>query len=134
MKVLEEHKQREFEEMQRQEAVRRLEDEKATRAQARLNKLSSLGEQPSSGAGVYTIQFRLPDGKSVRRRFQTSDTVQVLATFIEGHELLDVDGNEIHHWEFMMNYPRKTYTRDSALTLIEAGIPDQTVLYVREVL
>jgi hypothetical protein len=125
---------REYEEQQKQEAIRKLGEELNAKKQARLDKLNSLGEQPEAGAGVFTIQFRLPDGKSIRRRFLTENTLEVLATFVEGHELLDVDGNEIHNWEFMMNYPRKTYPRDSTLTLIEAGIPDQTVLYVREVL
>eukprot|EP00475_Leptophrys_vorax_P038250 TRINITY_DN6712_c0_g1_i1.p2 TRINITY_DN6712_c0_g1~~TRINITY_DN6712_c0_g1_i1.p2 ORF type:complete len:472 (+),score=122.13 TRINITY_DN6712_c0_g1_i1:218-1633(+) len=134
MKLLEEQKQREYEEEQRQLVLKKVQEEIAAKNTARLNKLNSLGEQPDSGAGVFTIQFRLPDGKSIRRRFLVSDTIQTLAAFVEGHELLDVDGNEIHNWEFMMNYPRKTYARDALSTLTDAGIPDQTVLYVREVI
>lgn len=125
---------RESREKELEELAKKEKEEQEKLAVIRREKAAKVPAEPENGNECIRIQFRLPDGKSIRRKFHTTDSLVHLSNFIESHELLDVDGNHIDDWEFMLSYPRKTFRKYESLTLIEAGIPDQTVIYVREYL
>jgi hypothetical protein len=132
-KLQEEQKKRAEEEQKRLDMIREADLAKKKKEEERAAKLLAFPPEPENGKDVYTIQLRLPNGKTIRRRFNSSATFDLLANFVSCHELIDLEGHEIVNWEFVMNYPKKSFSNDSKQSLIEAGVPDQSVLFIREV-
>jgi hypothetical protein len=133
-RVEEEQKRQKLqEEQKRLDMIREADLAKKKKEEERAAKLLAFPPEPENGKDVYTIQLRLPNGKTIRRRFNSSATFDLLANFVSCHELIDLEGHEIVNWEFVMNYPKKSFSNDSKQSLIEAGVPDQSVLFIREV-
>lgn len=93
--------------------------------------LSLMTEEPKEGPDVYTLQFRLPNGKSKTRNFLSSSKISDIYDYIWiiEHEIgLE---SELNEYTIMQNIPVKHFT-DKALTLKEAGIEKRAVLIVKE--
>jgi hypothetical protein len=133
-KILLEKKLKEEEEQQRQTEIMKEEARKEAKRLERETLLKSLTSEPDEKSGKpVTIQFRLPNGTAVKRRFNPLDTIAILYKFVQCHELSDVDGVEIVHWEIVTNFPPKAY-KDMSQTLQDAGLSGPCVLFVKEVL
>ncbi|KAF8581450.1 UBX-domain-containing protein [Ramaria rubella] len=109
----------EAEKTAREEAVRQVELEKKNQEEKRKRwrrwAQRHLGDEPSSGV---RIGVRLPDGRRAIRRFNESDDLEVLYTFVDG-QLYPDDGegnggenapsDYVHQWEFKLAvaFPRR---------------------------
>lgn len=94
--------------------------------------LSKLTAEPELGTkGSVALQFRLPDGKQINRRFMESDKLQHVFVFIDGQDLV-LDNHTIEKWELVANYPKRTLSNPD-ITLAEADLKGRAVLFVQEI-
>ncbi|CAM9239967.1 unnamed protein product [Discosporangium mesarthrocarpum] len=144
---LEEDRRRkeEQEELQRtkareeEEARQRQQEEavsEALREKERLERLSSLRsqirEEPPPGPEATRVRLQLPNGSKVDRRFGKDEKVGQVRSFLNIH--FESAGIPITNFSMSTNFPRKTYAQgqDDGLTLVEAGLHPQSVLYVHD--
>ncbi len=137
----EEAKERErqlAEEKVREDEARRVADEQARileaqqrKVQVRAEKLASLPAEPDAGKDVVQLQLRLPDGRTISRRFATSDTLLWLFTWVESQELLTVDGQEVLVWEVIVLHPKRVLS-DARQTLHAVGLVGRAIVFVQE--
>ena len=127
----EERERREREE--REERVRMEEAKERTKLEDAKMLLEKSGGEPdvSTKVGVARMRFTLPNGKRVDRRFNSSDTVEVVRAFLTMH--FDETGVDIKNFGLSTNFPKKTFgDEDSKLTLEEAGLAPQAVVMVQD--
>ena len=124
----------------REEAATQAELEKAmdlsrqlSRQQSAGQKKESLPEEPAAGPTTTTVQVKLPDGKSLRRRFPQSCTLAVVRDwlFTVFH---DRDIN-ITNYSLNSSFPKRTFMdedADNSLTLVSAGLHPQGSLFLQD--
>ncbi|GAM19486.1 hypothetical protein SAMD00019534_026610 [Acytostelium subglobosum LB1] len=82
--------------------------------------------EPPKGPESTHIIFKLPDDTKIERRFNSTDTIQTLAYFLDG------SGVELENYQFSMTFPRKVFGKQQYnLTLKETDIHPQCLLNVR---
>eukprot|EP00735_Rhodelphis_limneticus_P003270 TRINITY_DN14724_c0_g1::TRINITY_DN14724_c0_g1_i1::g.21545::m.21545 TRINITY_DN14724_c0_g1::TRINITY_DN14724_c0_g1_i1::g.21545 ORF type:complete len:512 (+),score=66.59,sp/Q5REY7/UBXN7_PONAB/33.23/6e-45,UBX/PF00789.15/8.6e-15,UBA_4/PF14555.1/3.5e-14,Thioredoxin_7/PF13899.1/1.3e-09,UIM/PF02809.15/0.012,UIM/PF02809.15/1.9e+03,CUE/PF02845.11/0.064,CUE/PF02845.11/5.1e+03,DRY_EERY/PF09750.4/1.4 TRINITY_DN14724_c0_g1_i1:49-1536(+) len=121
-------KQREKEEEER----RRLQAEETERLrkqqeeEEKQRKLRSLPPEPApTDTDVATIQFRMPNGPPIARRFRTFDHIQSLYDFVASVENAPAD------FDIIQSFPRKTF-HPSTRTLQEEGLLKSVALLVSQ--
>ncbi|CAG9332235.1 unnamed protein product [Blepharisma stoltei] len=106
-------KKEEEEEMKKQ----MIEEEK------RKQKEESIGAEPNPGPDIAAINFRMPDGKKIERRFQKDKKIEILYDYIETSGLKNFD--------ILTNFPSKVLD-EKQVTLEAAGLFPKSVVYVRD--
>merc|ERR1712205_247032 len=100
----EERKMQEVIEFSKKEAA---EAEHESVVQKRKERFASVPEEPPQGHKPATkVKVSLPDGSQLMRRFDGTNTVQVLYDWVGGYETL-VDREECSEFELVMTFPRK---------------------------
>lgn len=77
---------------------------------------------------IVTVQFRLPDGSKLQRRFDRADRLQTVFDFVtlQGHP---VSSGAV---QLQLNFPRRILSEmDSSLTLRQVGLASQETVYVQ---
>ena len=120
---VEEALKREEEERERLEAQKEIEKKELFS-----KKLKSLPAEPTSG-DILSLAFRLPHGKRLQRKFDTSNSVEVLYDFIDTHPEFPAEQVDFTY-TLISNYPKKEFPR-SSLSLKESGVPNNTVLEMK---
>jgi len=81
---------------------------------------------------ITQIIYRLPNGDKIQRRFYQNEKVEVLFKFLESRTEEQVPKN----FELVINYPRKVFSKTEKtglnITLSEAQLVPQAVLFVKE--
>lgn len=90
----------------------------------RINKQKTIGPEPSPGPDIVVMNFRMPDGKKVERRFHKSTQVENLYDYIE---TLGSTNFDIIH-----GFPAKAL-EVKTITLEEAGLYPKSLVYVRDI-
>jgi len=121
---------------EREEEKRRLEEEARIKVEALKRKRDELPEEPAADTPrgeCSNIKFNLPNGNNLRRRFKATDLLQHVRDFVEV-SLDDMEDNTIENFELVMNFPKKRFSRDDdhSLTIKEAGLVPQAVLFVQD--
>lgn len=84
-----------------------------------------LSPEPSiSEEGAVRIQFRLPNGKKVIRRFLGTDLVALLYTFVEESCTGEGQGRQL---QLKSGFPPKSLEEKTDLTISDAGLAGETV-------
>ncbi|CAM9593059.1 unnamed protein product, partial [Discosporangium mesarthrocarpum] len=123
-----EARQRELEEEEERQRERARAEKEKEDSKRRDHKAKELGPEPLAAAaeGVSTVMLRLQDGSRVKRRFLRSDNMgRVL-------DWADVQGVDLSAQQLSMSFPKTTFTypRDANLSLEEAGLGKQAMLFV----
>jgi len=85
-----------------------------------------LPPEPEVGTvGAVRIQFRLPDGKRVTRRFLKSDSVKILFAFVHRHLLNEGCGRRI--FELKAGFPPKDLLSLCDLTIEKANLSGESI-------
>jgi hypothetical protein len=110
------------------EAIRREAADEAARLEARRAKGDALPAEPAASApGVARIAVRLPDGRRLDRRWAAGSTLQLVVDWVEATDSDSYDVTLVSH------FPRREFSRaEHGLTLEEAGLTPQALLFVRE--
>eukprot|EP00026_Physarum_polycephalum_P006154 Phypoly_transcript_06195.p1 GENE.Phypoly_transcript_06195~~Phypoly_transcript_06195.p1 ORF type:complete len:533 (+),score=100.93 Phypoly_transcript_06195:124-1722(+) len=132
-KMREEQERAEREERERREREEKEERERAEREQvkSRAREIRRRNIPPeSTEKEAVLLVVKLPDGKQVRRKFKTGDTIQTVLDFVdcsqpEGEEIYDYAEDYV----LVANFPRKVFT-DPTATLRDAGLTIPSTLFV----
>jgi len=110
------------------EAEAREEAVEVARVDARRLKGEALPPEPEAGLpDVSRVAVRLPDGRRLDRRWLKSTKLQLLVDWVSSVELDTYDVG------LVSQYPRREFTMaDHGLSLEEAGLHPQAMLFVRE--
>jgi hypothetical protein len=84
---------------------------------------------PSSTVFGAPHRIMLPNGSKIDRKFLASGTIEAVRDFIDVH--LGDNGIPIETYSLSTNYPKRTFENDS-ITLTDAGLHPQSVLYVQD--
>jgi ATPase subunit of ABC transporter with duplicated ATPase domains len=108
-----------------------LELSKALDKEATLKRLrESLVPEPPSGPDTTKIRLQLPNGSKIDRRFPSTSTIGAVRNFVDVY--LSENGLEhIEHYSVGTNFPKQIFSDDS-ISLREAGLHPQSVLYVQD--
>eukprot|EP00013_Stygamoeba_regulata_P024628 CAMPEP_0177652888 /NCGR_PEP_ID=MMETSP0447-20121125/13409_1 /TAXON_ID=0 /ORGANISM="Stygamoeba regulata, Strain BSH-02190019" /LENGTH=200 /DNA_ID=CAMNT_0019156241 /DNA_START=195 /DNA_END=798 /DNA_ORIENTATION=- len=106
----------------RKEAVERAVAQKAQREERELQKLQSLSvslpPEPAPAPSATMLEFRLPCGEKFTRRFNNTDTIGLVRTFVESQRLkFRVPAS----FELVASFPKRML-HDNAPTLAAAGL------------
>jgi len=89
-------------------------------------------EPAATEQNIAQIIYRLPNGDKIQRRFYQNEKVEVLFKFLESRTEEQVPKN----FELVINYPRKVFSKTEKMglnvTLNEAKLVPQAVLFVKE--
>lgn len=93
-----------------------------------------VGEEPENNPKVNTrLQLKYPDGSRTIRRFPKTSTVNLVRDFIDIEIITKNLG--IENYSLNLNFPKRTFhntdEESNALTLEEAGLHPQAVLFVQ---
>ena len=125
----EEEKKRMKEELEFQERKQQQQEQREKRAE-RIKE--NLPDEPAEDEeGVTTVQFRMPHGSEVQRRFRKTDTIGLLYDYI--YSLGAEPGFESSSGDFVIiqNFPKKIFD-DRDRTLEEEGLYPRCKLYLKE--
>jgi len=86
-------------------------------------KKAALISEPSDGAGVSTIRFRLPDGRTFNRRFDTASLISDVADY------LITEGVDMRKHMIVGAFPVKNFT-DMSLSLRDADLKGRVAVNV----
>jgi len=90
-------------------------------------------EPAATEQNITQLVFRLPNGDKLQRRFYQNEKVEVLFKFLESRMEEQIPKN----FELIINYPRKVFSKtmkiDLNLTLLEAQLVPQAVIFIREI-
>eukprot|EP00614_Pseudopedinella_elastica_P026910 CAMPEP_0172619406 /NCGR_PEP_ID=MMETSP1068-20121228/93177_1 /TAXON_ID=35684 /ORGANISM="Pseudopedinella elastica, Strain CCMP716" /LENGTH=221 /DNA_ID=CAMNT_0013426151 /DNA_START=353 /DNA_END=1018 /DNA_ORIENTATION=- len=139
-RVLAADRQREQERLERQQeaddAKSQAELEAALEMSLKLDKEASLkrkrdglAAEPAPGPETTKLRLQLPNGSKLDRRFNASVTLQEVRNFIDVY--LGDNELSIESYSLSTNFPRRVYNED-AISLREAGLHPQSVLYVQD--
>mmetsp|Transcript_10579 Transcript_10579/g.24649 ORF Transcript_10579/g.24649 Transcript_10579/m.24649 type:complete len:214 (+) Transcript_10579:2-643(+) len=92
-------------------------------------KRDRLGAEPPAGTDTTKLRIMLPNGSKIDRKFLASGTIEAVRDFIDVH--LGDNGIPIETYSLSTNYPKRTFENDS-ITLTDAGLHPQSVLYVQD--
>jgi hypothetical protein len=110
------------------EAAMREAADEAARLEARRRKGDALPPEPEAGGeGVTRLAVRLPDGRRLDRRWSKDDALQSVVDWVEA---VDADSYDV---ALVSHFPRREFgPADRALTLEQAGLHPQAMLFVKE--
>jgi FAS-associated factor 2 len=119
---------------ERENEERRIQEEQERErqiAEAETNRLETAKSmlRPEPASGGTRIQFQLPSGKKLDRRFENDETVASLKSFLTLH--FAEHNPEIRNIALSTNFPKKNYDQDG-LTLTDSGLAPQAVLMVQD--
>jgi phosphomannomutase len=115
------------------EAEQRAIAEAEAQERERVRILNSLPDEPDAAdKSAVALQFRLPDGRQVARRFSGTEPLATIFVYLGTQELKDTAGETIKQWELIAHYPKRALT-DRTQTLKDAGLVGRAVLFVQEV-
>lgn len=132
-KTREEAERREMEEREREEREaaeeRERQDREQAKSRARELRKRNLPPESTEKESVLLV-VKLPDGRQLRRKFRTSESVQTVLDFVdcsqpEGDEVYDYADDYV----LVANFPRKVFSTPSE-TLKEAGLTVPSTLFV----
>lgn len=88
-----------------------------------IGKLVPVPPEPEAGtSGAVRIQFRMPDGKRVVRRFMSTDSVDVVYSFVQ--ESSPSNGKLL---ELRFGFPPRNVVRDGSKTIAEAQLSGESI-------
>jgi len=132
-KMREAQERSEREEKERAEREAEEERERVSREQAKLQarEIRRLNIPPeSTEKESVLLVVKLPDGKQVRRKFRTADTMQIVLDYVDCSQ---PEGEELYEYAMdyvlVSNFPRKVFSDPSA-TLKEVGLTIPSTLFV----
>ena len=144
----EEKRRREEEEQKLIQAAAEAEDRQLRRVELlqseRQRKLASLPAEPAPAATVAVVGVRLSAGKKIQRRFELSETLNVVFDWIDGNEddngpdakwvqrtgqTDDASGDRRGALQVVSNFPRQIH-RDGQKSLSQLGLGKQILLIV----
>jgi len=116
------------------EAARRAAEEREGERAAELerrrrDKAGALPEEPEAGTpGCCVIRVRLPGGANEMRRFADASPLSAVYDWVDS-----LEQSEHLEYDLASSFPRKTFPRSesAAVTLAEAGLAPQAVLFVQ---
>jgi len=113
----------EREEKKKREELEKLERERKIEEQSRII-LKTLPPEPEKSDKTTELMIRLTDGSRIRRRFLSTDPIDLVFAFVATKEIVD---NKV----LTTHLPRKTYS-NGKMTLQEAGLCPQATMFVEE--
>ncbi|KAJ3337227.1 hypothetical protein HDU93_001417 [Gonapodya sp. JEL0774] len=132
-----EHRRRlEEEERERMEQVKREKEEAVRKEEAARRKKEEEKKrweekvEPKDGKGVAKVVVRLPSGGRVERRFEETDSVEILYSYVSTLDLSPIPPTA--RWQLATTFPRKVLD-DQEKTVKEVGLAPNGVVMVEEV-
>jgi len=120
---IKEEEERKREEERKQHRIQELKEKKLKNIQSKVPPEPEVSEKD-----VTQLVIRVTDGSRLQRRFYDSDSLQSVFDYVNAQHpvLLDQD------YFLVTNFPRRSFSPDSSLTLAVAGLSPQASLFVQE--
>jgi len=108
------------------------EEQKVYEKEQKIKSLIIPDEPKSDSDSIVSVQFVLPTGERIRRRFYDDDTFEILKNFVETRVLSENGSFPIpSNFIFVTDFPREEF-RNFNQTLKGAGIRKKALLRVHE--
>lgn len=80
-------------------------------------------KEPSAGEGDTSIQIRLTNGERIIRKFNSTDTVQVIYNFVS-----EVNNGDGKPWTLALSFPMTVLDEKKESTILEAGLKNSVII------